>query len=113
MTWTNTLYAPVYATFGVIAEITLSGQSIPYEIVALDKTAGIEVQLQGIETTSVQPAIALRMYDLTGLGLTPAMLRNAEVLINGGVWEVVSYYPRPSPLGEADGELFIILTQAA
>lgn len=113
MTWSETLYAPVYAAFGVTAEITLSGGSIVYEIVALDKTAGVEVQLQGVETTSVQPAVVVRMTDLTELELTPADLRNAEIVINDGTWQVISYYPRPSPMGEGDGELYIILTQAA
>jgi len=112
VTWTATLYAPVYMAFGVVADITLSGGSTVYEIVALDKTAGIEVQLQGVDTTSVQPAVVCRMADLIDLGLAAADLRNAEIVINGGAWQVISYYPKPSPLGESDGELYLILTQA-
>lgn len=111
MTWTETLYAPVYAAFGVTAELMIVGGSVLYELVMLDKTAGVEVQLQGAETTSIRPAAVCRMADLSELELTPSDLRNASLSINGASWTVISYYPKPSPMGELDGELYMIFTE--
>jgi hypothetical protein len=111
MTWTETLLNPIYDSFGVTAEIVLSGGSTVYELIAIDKTSGVDVALQGVDSTSIHPAIVCRMAELLELDLTPADLRSAEVTINGGSWNVIAYYPKPSPLGESDGELYLMLTQ--
>jgi hypothetical protein len=108
------LYAPVYAALGVAAEITLApdqDDETLYEFVVLDKTGGVEITLQGAETTTLSPAVVMRRADLEEVELSPADLRNALIEVNGVSWKVISYYNKPSPMGQLDGEIYLILTQ--
>jgi hypothetical protein len=104
------LYAPVYAALGVAAEMTVEGDETLYEFVVLDKTGGVEITLQGAETT-LSPAVVMRRADLEEVELSPADLRNALIEVNGVSWKVISYYNKPSPMGQLDGEIYLILTQ--
>jgi len=112
--YTNLLYGPVYRALGVDMEFILPppGNEV-YVILGLDKTAGVDVQTEGdIGVQTVRPAAVLRMADLASVDLAPDDLMDALVNISGGSWKVRSYYPKPSPSGQDDGELWVILVEA-
>jgi len=104
-----TLYGPIYATLGVPATITPGSTASPATVVALDKTAGMTVFGGGVDVESIKPAAVVRVAELAAAGLTRADLVDASILINGSIWEIRSTQPRPSPNGERDGELLLIL----
>jgi len=112
--YTKLLFGPVYQTLGVEMTFVLPppGNEV-YAIRGIDKTAGLEVSVEGdIGVQTVRPAAVLRMADLAAVALAPDDLMDAIVDISGTSWKVRSYYPKPSPSGEGDGELYIILVDA-
>jgi hypothetical protein len=108
--WTKTLFAPIYKTLGVPITFILVNTSV-IEVLGLDKTGGVEVS-EGISLQTIRPAAVLRMADLAAIDVAPDELMDAVCSINGESWKVKSYYPRPSPGGEGDGELYLILSEA-
>lgn len=114
MTWTDHLRL-IYQDplIGTTAELTIAGEGQqPVSLVVIDKTSGVEVFLQGAESSTVKPAVVTLMDELNELDLEPSDLRNASIEVNGGAWVVISYYLKPSPLGQDDGEIYLILTAA-
>ena len=111
MSWSDILYGPVYAAFGVSASIVIAADPAMV-IIALDKTSGVEVMLQGLDTPTIRPAAVIRRRDLAALGKTPAHLVDAVLTLNGAAWRIQTCHPRPSPYGEADGEVMLLLTEA-
>lgn len=113
MTWTDDLYAPVYESFGVAAELTLAGDSTVYDLIVIDKTRGLPVVLQNVETHDIRPVAVTTMAQLNDLEIEAAQLRNASLVFNSGEWTIVSYWLDPSPLGQDDGQIYFVLTAAA
>lgn len=111
MTYTDLLLAPIYTAFGVTISFVLANDDM-IEIIGLDKSGGVEVASNSVEVPTVKPACIIRMADLIELDLAPEDLIEATLSLNGVSWRVVSYFPKPSPLGERDGELYIILSEA-
>jgi hypothetical protein len=114
LTWTAHLRR-IYEDpmIGTSAELTLAGEGEePVALACIDKTQGVEVWLQGAQTSTVRPAVVTLMDELNELELEPADLENARIEVNGGAWIVKSYYLRPSPLGQDDGEIYLVLTAA-
>ncbi len=111
MGYVEELYRPIYndPAFGTDIAFTLADAS-EFEIRGLDKTVGVEVAGSQMEIGTVRPACVVLMVDLLTEGFSPEDLMNAEVEFNGGAWRVVSYFPKPSPLGDSDGELYLILS---
>lgn len=104
----DTIYST--AGIGVTATLMPAITNATYEITAIDKTGGINVG-DDVTVASVKPAAVVRMYELAGLGLTRGDLGGASIEINGQSWVIQSTLPRPSPHGEADGELWLILSE--
>jgi len=111
MTYTDLMLAPIYTAFGVTISFALSNDDV-VEIRGLDKSGGVEVSTSVVDVPSVRPACIIRMYDLLSLELAPDDLVDAVLELNGVSWVVTSYFPKPSPFGESDGELYILLSEA-
>lgn len=109
--YTHVLLDPIYTMFGVTITFVLTNDDI-IELVGIDKSGGVEVSTGAIDVPTVQPACIVRMADLIELGYAPENLIDAILDLNGVSWRVVSYFPKPSPRGEADGELYIVLNEA-
>lgn len=96
--------------YGVLSsDMALTGGTV---VPVIDKTAGIPVHdAIGIET--LKPAVVVRMQSLIALSLAPADLLNAGVTVNGKSFTVISTKPSPGINGEDDGEVYLMLEEAA
>lgn len=111
MSYVDELYRPIYddPAFGTDISFTLTDLS-EFPLRGLDKTVGVEVAGSTLEIGTVRPACVILMVDLVAEGFSPEDLMNAIVSFNGGQWRVVNYFAKPSPLGDLDGELYLILS---
>ena len=110
--YTDFLLEPIYVALGVPIDFTLQDMVTQFQLIGLDKTSGVEVLADDIDVSTVQPACIIRMSDLVNLGYSVSQLNRALVEFNGKSWQISHFHPKPSPNGEADGELYIILEGA-
>ena len=110
LNYTDILLAPIYTALGQVIAITLTDQT-QINVVAIDKTAGIEVAEGSLDVMTVKPAAVVRADDLAELGYAPGDLRDAQFAMNGKNWEVQNWLARPSPAGEIDGEVYLVLQE--
>lgn len=105
------LYDPNYLIIGEEATINLPTGEV-FTVTAVDKTSGIDVG-NDVTGQTILPAAAVRMAELRDLGLSVERLTdaNAKITINGFVWTVESYRMKPSPKGESDGEVYLLLSE--
>lgn len=110
MDFSDLLLGPHYAVgWGVPATLTVD--TVPFEITALDMTAG--VGLSGpVEVETVRPSARIRAVDLADLGLVVGQLDDAAIELNGKSWTIIAHRMLPSPSGEADGEVALMLEGA-
>ena len=113
MKFADSLFAPVYAALGNVAVFTLADGVTTFTLRALDKSAGIEVAEGASQLATIRPAAIIIMRDLLALNYVPSDLQSSTMVLNGTVWKVRTYYPKPTLNGEADGELYLILSEAA
>jgi hypothetical protein len=105
------LYGPVYAALGAPAQLTLVEGEPPLLVTAIDKTAGVEVATSGsFDVLTIKPAAAVRVRELAALGVALADLDESTLSLNGRLWRVRSHMLKPSPKGELEGEVFLILS---
>ncbi len=105
------LYGPIYAALGVPAQLTLVEGEPPLLVTAIDKTAGVEVATSGaFDVLTIKPAAAVRMRELATLGISLDALDESLLLLNGRLWRVRSHMLKPSPRGELEGEVLLILS---
>ena len=106
------LYGPVFDVLGVEATLTLDvTDAEPVTLTVLDKTAGVEVG-DKFTVSTILPAAMVRVSELTTNGLAIASLRGVTITFNGKSWTIMRHEYRPSPKGEGDGELLLILEAA-
>jgi hypothetical protein len=101
--------APVYSTWGVPATITPL-QGLPFNVSVIDRTSGVEVG-GNIDVATIQPAAMVRVSEIESLHVPRAGLRRASIEMNGKSWRIENAMPRPTPGGESDGELMLLLIQ--
>lgn len=102
------LHSPVFATWGVAAELTLG--SVTHDLTVLDKTRGEEVMTdRGIY--DVLPVIEFRAAELTAAGLTADTIRGASIVVDGTTWTIRNAHPLPGPTGSAQGRVRGILEE--
>jgi hypothetical protein len=101
------LYDPIYAEFGVEAE--LSNGTLSDTISAIDKTEGIDIEAGGLSLPTIKPAACVRMAELTAKGFTPSSLHDGSIVLNGNAWTIDNTKPKPGPNGKGSGELYLIL----
>ncbi|MET4240312.1 hypothetical protein [Bradyrhizobium sp. RT10b] len=107
MDYQAALLNPIYMTVGVACTLTIGANS--HDVTALDKTVGTLLTFTngGIET--VVPAAVVRMRELAALGIAPDDVDGATLALNGLTWTVNAHEMKPSPKGEADGEVYLLL----
>jgi hypothetical protein len=102
-------YDAIYGALGVDAVLTLADTAATeIELTAVDKTFGIEV-LSGPGVATILPAADLRVYELDEADVAVASLDGAAIAFNGRSWRIASHEMRPSPAGEDEGEVRLIL----
>lgn len=107
----SVLFAPLHEIFGTQATITPVTSASAATLTVIDRTSGIAVMLRGAEVETVHPAAIVRAVALAEAGLTRADLRRASLVMNGTTYRIDATQPRPTPAGEADGELLLILVE--
>lgn len=96
----------IYTVLGVEATLSLMTETIT----AIDKTSGIELSPGGeglLQTLA--PAAAIRVADLTANGLVADDLVGETITLNSVSWKIINHQSKPTPRGEAAGELYLIL----
>lgn len=103
------LYNPVYSALGVRANLTPDGTNVPVAIQAIDKTEGVPVG-GSVDVQSVVPVATVRMAELIAKGVNMDDVDESLLELNGLVWRVRSHLHKPSPRGQADGEVYLLLS---
>lgn len=101
------LYDPIYDTIGVSAELTTSAGTAA-TVTVIDKTTGIAIADKALIET-VSPVAMVRAVELTTADIAREQLKDGTITFNGASWRIKSTRPKPSPKGEADGEMMLIL----
>jgi hypothetical protein len=83
-----------------------AGTEVP--LVVIDKTGGLPIG-PNVEIGTVLPGAVLRSSALAESGLDRDALDEAVIAFNGKSWRIASYYPKPVPTGEANGEIVLVL----
>ncbi len=105
------LYDPIYAVLGVSVLLSPVEGEPGILVTAIDKTSGIEVAGGGaFDVITIKPAAAVRMRELATLGVALVDLDDSTLSLNGRLWRVRSHMLKPSPNGELEGEVFLILS---
>ena len=73
-------------------------------------TAGIEVG-DHVGVKSIQPAAVVLATSIAENGLTRGDLEGATLELAAKFWRVKATMPKPSPVGEAQGEIYLILEE--
>jgi hypothetical protein len=103
-------YTPKYKAWGIAATLTPSGGEAK-TVTVINLTKGVEVSAAGALNT-IRPAADIRVPELISSGITRSQLRGAVLSISGKDWSVRDHESRPSPRGEDDGEIRLLLTTA-
>lgn len=112
MRYTETLHNPVYLALGVPADLEPYGGSSLVSVTVIDKTAGVEIaDSSSIDVGTIRPVAAVRAAELVEKGVALDSLDDGFIAFNGKVWRIKSHIPRPSPHGEADGQVYLILME--
>ena len=106
MTFDSLVNLPVFDMFGVPAVITY-GEGLTVDLVAIDKTRGVEVEDLNVGVISVRPVAAVRRAALGEIDL--AAIEDGTIALNGLTWRIKSVMERPTPFGAADGQVWLIL----
>jgi hypothetical protein len=64
-----------------------------------------------IDVGTIRPVAAVRMSEIVAGGLSLADLAQAGLVLNGRSWRVESAAPDPTPRGEGQGEVMLILIE--
>ncbi len=107
--WQANLYDKVYnSPIGVAAAIASSGgQSAT--VTVIDKTSGILIADARTQIDSILPVAVVRARELEANAIAVSDLSEGEITFNGATWRIKSYRMDPSPEGEPDGEVRLIL----
>lgn len=73
---------------------------------------GVEV-LEGPSIATIRPAATVRTSELAEKGVAVADLADAALTLNGKNWTVVSHHYLPTPKGEAQAQIRLILEENA
>lgn len=116
ISFASLLYRPIFDRLAVTAKLTLADGTVFTQLpngsplVALDKTVGVALPMQGgtvIET--VTPMAEFMIADVLALGLTANSLDKGTIELNGKSWLILSHKMNPSASGETDGTVYLQL----
>lgn len=102
--WQVQLYDPAFTTLGTEARLA-SGSTFT----VIDRTAGVNVPDGRTQVDTVRPACDVRAAELAASAITVSDLPEDQITFNGQTWRIKSYIPLPSPAGESDGLVRLIL----
>lgn len=106
--WQASHYDPIYNTLGVPATIaSAGGQSAA--VTVIDKTAGLPITDPRTQIDTIRPVADVRARELEAVGIAVSDLPEGQIVVNEQTWRIKSYLPKPSPAGEFDGEIRLIL----
>ncbi len=107
--WQANLYDKVYnSPIGVSATIASSGgQSAT--VTVIDKTSGVIITDARTQIDTILPVAVVRARELEANAISVSDLSEGEITFNGATWRIRSYRLAPSPQGEIDGEVRLIL----
>ncbi len=107
--WQVNLLDKIYnSPIGVSATLTSAGgQSATVTVV--DKTAGISIPDARTQIDTIRPIAMVRARELETAGISMSDLSEGSIAFNGAIWRIKDYRPVPSPEGETDGEIMLIL----
>jgi hypothetical protein len=106
--WQALHYDPIYSVLGVDATLSSSGGTSA-TVVVIDKTAGLPIADARTQIDTIRPVADVRARELEAAGIAVSDLPEGTIDLNGQTWRIKSYLPRPSPGGESDGEIRLIL----
>ncbi len=110
MDYTAFLLNPIYDGLGVPAALTPNHTGgTPVTVAVLDKTATVEVS-EEFDVHTVRPAATARMRELIEAAVPTGDLDGGTIAFNGRTWRIDSHRLKPSPDGEASGEVLMWLT---
>lgn len=105
-------YRAMYSPFSVSATLVIADGEPTVTVKVNDLTRGVEIPdpaIPGVKT--IKPVARMMRSDLVALDLCPNDLDGGLLVFNGKTWKISAWGPRPSPNGEADGELELILIE--
>lgn len=108
MDYQNLLYDPIYGVIGVPAVLRMGSSLGNVDVTAIDKTVGVVVS-QGVDLQTDSPAATIRAAELIAAGIGLENLDGRTLTLNGVDWRISSHHLNPSPRGESDGEVYLIL----
>lgn len=113
MDYQSLLYDPIYSTTAVAGTITFEDSTPPMDVSVIDKTTGVDIG-DTVQEQVIVPAATMRVKEVLDKGLSEfSQLLGATIAFNNKSWSIESYRLLPSPNGERDGEVFIILEEAS
>lgn len=111
LNYTAVMYRPTYLRLGVPVTITLADLTA-LSFTGLDKTGGVRVTDDHLSLQQITPACNIMAADLFGAGKLPEDLEGASLTMSGNEWRIQNAFVKPSPNGEQDGEVSLILAEA-
>ena len=112
MDYAALLYAPIYETFGVPAELTPSRLGAASVAVTVIERTTVTRASEEFELGTVRPGAFVRRRELDQAGIAPADLDGGTLVFGGRSWLIETHGSRPGPDGEASGEVLMHLTEA-
>ncbi len=101
------LFGPQYATWGVPATLTVNGTD--FAIQAIDQTVGVVLPGALAEIETVRPVASILAGDLADLAIGPDDVDGGTIALNAKTWRINTHRMMPTPAGEADGEIWLLL----
>lgn len=100
------LFGPIYAAWGVPAVLQLGTGT--FDISAIDRATGVSL-VGPVTLETVRPHALVLRGDLDDLGVTLDQLDGGSIALNGKSWAILAHQSKPSPNGEAEGEVALML----
>lgn len=110
----SVLFAPIYATFGVMAELTLGSGAVFDDLTVLDCTKGQRLPLMpALDVETLGPVAYLLAGELDDRGIADSEVDDSTLAFNGKTWRIDAHRPMPSWNGELDGQIMLLLERTA
>lgn len=101
---------PTYAVFGIECTLTpLLG--LPIAVTVISKLSGLEVMESKTGVSTIKPAVAIRVYELSDNHVKRSDIRGGSLNMNDKCWRIETTLPKPGIASEETGELYLILSE--
>lgn len=103
------LYNPIYNSFLCSDATLFSDAGTTASVRVFDATTGIPIPDARTQIETVRPVCFVRAAELASKNIELADLPESLITFNGNTWRIKANRAIPSPSGEADGEIMLIL----